>query len=445
MNHAPDERTSSQLQRARRALMALAVFTAALVIVPSVASAGDGGPSDLGVQPVEVNLGGQNNDCSEVVSPRLPSAAPFDYRLENPKESGNAVTTTPEGAVVTVAVTGNNTLLSFSISQGWVIYDVIVKGGADSAHFDYDTNGGPGPVIADSGLHAPTKGGGNKLHSVSHVSFCYGPAVPISGIVFEDLNQNSVQDAGEPPVAGQTIAVYDANGDIAGTATSGTDGSWAVFVPQNNTYTVCQDEIPDYLQTLPGNTDCVALGDSEPGGYIVNVGLDPVGGFVFGSTEEICGQFLNEAGVVFTGDFELFENGDGEADCIDKAGVLFETTDAAGNPVLALPLIGAGEVAGIGVITKQYPTPTSYVPVEYAQSATDTYEQLPWCTLRARLPQDGTQFDAYLADLSTYPSLVGVNDPVSGDQSVSCKVYEEQTIEGAQTTVVYVQDDPFWR
>ncbi len=446
MFHGMHRSQPSTTTRLRRALLALTVFVTAVVVVPSIADAGDGAPSALGVQPAEVNLGGQQSDCSEIITGRLPSAAPYDYRIENPKEPMNTVTTSPEGATFTVTVSADNLLLDFSVDTGWVVYDVIVKGGADSAHFDYDNNGGPGPVTADADLHAPTKGGGNKLHSVSHVSFCFGPAVPISGTVFDDLNQNGVQDPGEPASAPQSITVYDSNGVAVGTTTTDpVDGTWSVFVPQNDTYTVCQDSIDGYLQTTPGNTNCVALGDSEPGGYTVTIGLDPSGGFVFGSTEEICGQFLNEGGIVFTGDFELFENGDGEADCIDKAGVLFETTDAAGNPVLALPLIGSGEVAGIGVITKQYATPTNYVPIEYAQSATDTYEELPWCSLRTRLAEDGTQFDPYLADLTTYPSLVGVTDPVSGDQSVSCKVYEEQTIEGAQTTVVYIQDDPFWR
>jgi len=188
----------------------------------------------------------------------------------------------------------------------------------------------------------------------------------------------------------------------------------------------------------------VGLGTSEDGGHSVTTINAPVGGLDFGNAEVICGQNLVEDGIVLDGTFELFETGNSEAGCDNKIGQLFES-EVNGVRQLNLPLVGSGEVAGIGVITKSFASPDDFVPLRYSPTENGSFEVMPWCGLRSKAGNDGNQFDPYLTDTSMYPSLVGVTDPDSGDKSVACKVWEDENAEGEQTTVVLIQEDPFWQ
>lgn len=413
----------------------LALVAGVLAVTAGLAGAGDGAPSVLGVQPAEVALGGQPNDCS-AVSSAAPTAN--ELRIENPQDGG--IYTGPGGVTVTLVVSSDDKLLDFVLSEGWVVFDVIVKGGQKSAHFDYEASTAPGPVPADQSLHAPTKGNGQNLFSISHVSFCYQEAFAASGTVYVDANQDGVRDAGEGPDAPRVITAYGPS--IVSTTSSATDGSYTLFLSTGSSYTICEEAIADFVQTAPDNNACLGLGTSEDGGHAPisteTTGLD------FGNAPEICGQFLTEDGVVLDGSFELFNVGNSESPCDNKAGQLFESVEEGTNQ-LNLPLVGSGSVAGIGVITKTFASPDAFEPLRYAQTPTDGFEVLPWCALRVKSGTDGNQFDPYLVDTSMYPSLVGITDPVSGDPSVSCKVAENENAEGLQTTVVLIQDDPFWR
>ncbi len=46
----------------------------------------------------------------------------------------------------------------------------------------------------------------------------------LGNFVFEDLNQNGIQDEGEPGIAGAKVNLYDSNGNFLGTAQANTDG-----------------------------------------------------------------------------------------------------------------------------------------------------------------------------------------------------------------------------
>lgn len=337
MEHAQAlvERAKHQRRPKQRTaiLLALTLVAAVLVVTSGTANAGPGDESAAGVQPAEVALGGQPNDCTATVAGRLPSAATYELRIQNPQ---NGVTYPGPGGISIALEVRNDKKLDFVVNGAAVVLDVIIKGGQKSTHFDYDGNGGPGGAIADQDLHAPTKGNGNSLYSISHVSVCYEEADPI------------------------------------------------------------------------------------------------------------CGQSLAVEGGLLEGAFDFFAEGNSESGCENKFGQLF-ASDEGGQRQLNLPLVGPGQVAGIGVITKTFASPDDFVPLVYAQSSADSYEVLPWCALRAKATGDGAEFDPYLNDDSKYPSLVGINDPDSGDSSVSCKVFESENAEGIQITVVLVQDDPFWR
>ncbi|WP_452225720.1 SdrD B-like domain-containing protein, partial [Lacinutrix cladophorae] len=54
----------------------------------------------------------------------------------------------------------------------------------------------------------------------------YAPVVgDLTGVVFEDLNGDGVQDPGEEGIEGVEVVITDVNGDET-TVTTGTDGSW---------------------------------------------------------------------------------------------------------------------------------------------------------------------------------------------------------------------------
>ncbi|NNE46083.1 MAG: hypothetical protein HKN37_05420 [Rhodothermales bacterium] len=446
-DHRNLDLSGARPRRRRRTSIGLVVALIAAVLTFSVApaGAGAGAPSAEGIQPAEVNLGGQNNDCSANISGRLPSAATYDFRISNPQDGQTY--NGPGGVSFTLTVSGNDKNLDYVLTGPAVVFDVIIKGGQKSLHYDYDGNGGPGGATADQDLHAPTKGNGSNLYSISHVSFCYKDAVPVSGFVYVDEDQSGTKNGNEGADAPRVITAYVGAPVVgapvvAASTTSATDGTYTMYLEAGNDYTICEEDIPDFVQTAPANTDCTTSGSEDGGHAVPNLQL-PVGGLDFGNAPQICGQVLSVDGVVFDGNFELFSQGNGEVGCDDKIGTLFESTEE-GVKQLNLPLVGTGEIAGIGVITKDFGAPP-FVPLTYAQSTTDGFEVLPWCGLRAKVGNDGNQFNPYLADDSMYPSLDGVTDPDSGDPSVSCKVSEDEDVEGTQITVVLIQDDPFWQ
>lgn len=427
------ERVAAMRPNRRTGIWAvLALIAGVLAVSAGTAGAGSGGPSAAGVQPDEVSLGGQPNDCD---TSEVASAADYELRIENPQD--DQIYEGIEGISFRLDVV-NDELLDFTVIGPAVVFDVIIKGGQKSTHYDYDGSS-VGAVTSDQELHAPTKGNGSNLFSISHTSICYQEAVALEGTVFVDANQNGEND-GESADVPRVITAYSGSTSVASTS-SASNGTYTLYVTPGGTYTVCEEAIDDFVQTAPDNTLCTGLGDSEVGGYpvsgVATTDLD------FGNAPEICGQFLDDQVGIFDADFELFDQGNAEVGCDNKIGQLSITGSGEATQV-NLPLVGSGEVAGIGIITKTFGSPDNFVPLEYAQSPTDAFEVLPWCVLRGKGDGDGNQFDPYLPS-GQYPSLLGVTDPLSGDDSVSCKVYVDENAEGIQTTVVLIQDDPFWR
>ena len=418
---------------------ALALVAGVLALSTGQLGAGDGSTSEEGVVGVEVDLGGEPNDCDAAV---INSDNDYELRVENPKDDVEYPVPGAEGVSVTLTVR-NDKELDFVVTGNAVVVDVIVKGGQKSTHYDYDD--GPGAVTEDDRLSAPTKGKGGNPFSISHTSFCVIDAVSVSGTVFVDTNQDGIRDPGEGPDVPRVITAYSGTTSVAvASASSATDdGSYTLYLTPGETYTVCEEAIPDFLQTAPDNTLCEGLGES--GGYSVAAA---VSGRDFGNAEEICGQTLSKFDDNFVVGFELFEDGNSVTGCDNKIGQLFLSGEGEGDvPQVNLPIIGPadGQVAGIGIIKKDFDSTALFPPLTYSRTSTGTYVVLPWCGLRDKDSEngDGDQFDPYLNDDTMYPSLDGVTD--AGRVSVSCKVYVDENAEGIQTTVVLIQDDPFWR
>ncbi len=72
---------------------------------------------------------------------------------------------------------------------------------------------------------------------LSDVNFGEDPA-SIAGVIWEDLDSNGIEDGGEPPVPGVTVNLYDADGNLIATTTTGPDGSYLFTDLPAGDYTV---------------------------------------------------------------------------------------------------------------------------------------------------------------------------------------------------------------
>ncbi len=124
------------------------------------------------------------------------------------------------------------------------------------------------------------------------------PVGGISGLVFEDVNNNGDRDAGEGPIAGATITVVDAAGNIVATTLSGADGTWRVVGLEPGTYSITETTPAGYRD----GTDAVGSGggtQAERGdidrivSVVVTAG-EVAGGYLFG---EVRPQTLS--GILF--------------------------------------------------------------------------------------------------------------------------------------------------
>ncbi|MGB1253187.1 MAG: MSCRAMM family protein, partial [Candidatus Promineifilaceae bacterium] len=102
----------------------------------------------------------------------------------------------------------------------------------------------------------------------------------ISGIKWNDLNGNGVQDAGEPPLAGFNFILVDSNGESAGFATSGSDGSFTFPDLSADIYTIIELAQPNWVQTFPA--------DGMPHVVSLEAG-ESITGVDFGNQECACG------------------------------------------------------------------------------------------------------------------------------------------------------------
>ena len=87
----------------------------------------------------------------------------------------------------------------------------------------------------------------NVTSTVTNLDFGFAPPpASIAGVVYEDLNNNGVQDGGEGPIPGATITLTAADGS---TQTAITDGSGAYLFDDlpAGTYSVTETQPAGYL------------------------------------------------------------------------------------------------------------------------------------------------------------------------------------------------------
>ncbi|RVT95887.1 isopeptide-forming domain-containing fimbrial protein [Rhodovarius crocodyli] len=104
------------------------------------------------------------------------------------------------------------------------------------------TDAGVGSGATDSDPNAATGVTGNFIvysgwNDLSHDAGYYIP-VKLGDRVFEDMNGNGVQDAGDVPLAGVTVNLLDGTGTVVGTTTTNAQGDYLFVGLKPGTYSV---------------------------------------------------------------------------------------------------------------------------------------------------------------------------------------------------------------
>jgi len=165
------------------------------------------------------------------------------------------------GALVATTTTGADGTFSFAdVAAGSYQVSEVVPDG-----FVQTVPGGNGmvPVTVPAGDTVRGVLFGNRSST----------AGAISGFVFNDVNKNRVQDAGETPFAGAKIVLKDASATIVATTFTDSTGHFTFTGVAPGDYTVWILPSVNFFQTLPPNKQPIAV-HVEPGGS--------VSGLVFG-------------------------------------------------------------------------------------------------------------------------------------------------------------------
>jgi len=174
--------------------------------------------------------------------------------------------------------------------------------------------------------------GGN----VGDVDFGYQPPATVTGILFEDLDGDGVQDPGEPGLAGVDVIVTAGDGTTI-VVTTGADGSYAAAVtPGTVTVTVDETTLPPGAVSTTGNATQTVV---APAGEVV--ATDPVG---YQLVSDVSGLIWNDA------------DGDGVRDAGEPGiqGVTVTLIDASGSVVATAVTGPAGGYVFLDVTPGDY-------------------------------------------------------------------------------------------
>jgi len=115
----------------------------------------------------------------------------------------------------------------------------------------------------------------------------------VSGVVFNDLNGDGVQNPGETGLGGVTVELSDGDGNVVFAAVTANDGSYMFTGVATGDYTV-REETPTGFQSTTGNSLPVSVAPGEPA--IANFGdgqSGVIGGAVF---NDLDGDGVRDAG-----------------------------------------------------------------------------------------------------------------------------------------------------
>ena len=408
-----------------------------------------------GIVPVDVNTGGQSNDCALFYGS---GAAPaYQYRISNPKSQTYKTTVGAVTVSFTLTMNPPNTTsplrpayatdkyVSFS-STNAAIADVGIKGGTDTARYNYTgksgVTGNPTyPSVASDGyLHAPAQsvdssGNPTSLYSVSNLTFCFELSGSVAGTVYLDGNQSGTQNAGELGQPGWTVDLYKdvtagvaGGGTLVGSTSTGASGGYSFALPLSttSTYRVCESPPSGtwaQTQPLPSAANLCSSGTQLRKGY----DFQPTS-----ATQAITGKDFGNVGAVPCSD-EPFGTSDGSylirlAECKEGAFFTFNSGTDTGKPFVSVfsadetgtkvPLVERIEWAFGGNAQNPF---TVIFDDEFPFARADAHDML-YCKLE---PRDGSEFG--LDD--AYDELAETTSVLPGSET-SCLI---QTTEHAET------------
>ena len=237
-------------------------------------------PSAANVLPYDVALGG-NGTCSNLFTGAhtLPAGI-HEYDNSNPKTATGAKSGNGDGVTFDLTVhSPSSTSQTLDVAgHGAAILGIGIKGGTQSLAYDYAHNVAGGFVTGDTGLHAPlqnnsytTSNGvetGSSFYSISLLNVCYAALSYIQGTVYQDTNQNGVNDDNSAR-QGWTVNLYAGvtpglagSGTLVDSRVTGVDGYYHFDVAANGTtYRVC--EAPKSGESIPAagiRAECMSLG-----------------------------------------------------------------------------------------------------------------------------------------------------------------------------------------
>jgi protocatechuate 3,4-dioxygenase beta subunit len=152
--------------------------------------------------------------------------------------------------------------------------------------------------------------------------------------VWYDLNQNGIQDAGEPSVSGVTVTLYNSGGTAIKQASTDQNGNYLFTDLAAGSYSVGFGNLPfGYTFTLQGQGTAATGSDANPA-----TGRTGTVTLVAGQTnlDVDAGIRSAQAGLGSLGNrvwYDLNNNGLQDAGEVGVQGVTVELLDAAGNPI----------------------------------------------------------------------------------------------------------------
>jgi hypothetical protein len=262
-------------------LTALGVFAAVMLFVVLPAMASDSGdyvnpPSGANVLPYDVAIGGTGDCANLFTGPNHSLGSVREYDNVNPKTKVGLASGNNDGVSFDLSVSGSNSAQRLAVlGHGPVaILGIGIKGGTHTTAYDYKNSAliPKGYVTSDTNLHAPLQTftvsngteTGTQWYSISQLTVCYTILSYIQGHVYQDSNQDGVNNDGSPRV-GWTVNLYN-GGTLVDHQTTDGNGFYHFDVLGSATRTVCEAPTGDapptgqaWVQTQPApstTTNC---------------------------------------------------------------------------------------------------------------------------------------------------------------------------------------------
>ncbi|MBD1889535.1 SdrD B-like domain-containing protein [Coleofasciculus sp. FACHB-SPT9] len=184
------------------------------------------------------------------------------------------------------------------------------------------------------------------------------PNNSIGTLVYNDLNGNGIQDAGEKGISGVTVTLKDANGNVIATTTTDANGNYIFNNLPNGTYIVDVTDPTGFKLTTNNDLLSVTISPNNPNFSNANFGFlagGTIGDRVFNDTNGNGIQDEGEPGI--SGVVVTLKNANG-------AVIATTTTDANGNYNFSgLPLgnyiVEVADPAGFTLTTNNDSSPVS--------------------------------------------------------------------------------------